>query len=109
MVCRRYAAAVFLLASAAHGAVQRAADPDEGGRLASVWCSNCHWTRPDPHPSAVDAIPSFAAIAARPSMTPTAIAAFLRAPHRNMPDFGLSEQQIRDLGAYILSLRDRPQ
>ena len=54
-----------------------------------------------------DAVPSFMAIAAMPSTTMLSIRAFLHMPHDVMPDYRLSEEQIDDLGAYILGLSGR--
>lgn len=80
---------------------------DDGGRLAAVWCSECHQTGAGTQATANDAIPSFQAIAAMPSTTSMSIRAFLSTSHKVMPDFKLADGEIDDLGAYILSLRVR--
>ena len=82
-------------------------NPDDGRRLSAVWCSECHQTSADAQTLANDAVPSFWAIAAMPSTTSMSIRAFLSTSHKVMPDFKLTDGEIDDLGAYILSLRAR--
>ncbi len=80
-------------------------DVDDGHRLATSWCSGCHQVELRTQATASDAIPSFRAVAAMPSTTSTSIRAFLSTTHTVMPDFKLTNGQIDDVGAYILSLR----
>ncbi len=83
-------------------------DPAEGHQLATAWCSGCHQVDLRTQPVATDAVPSFQAIAAMPSTTSLSIQAFLRSSHAVMPNFRLTEPQIDDVDAYILSQRARP-
>jgi mono/diheme cytochrome c family protein len=80
----------------------RQGDPVEGRRLAEQWCANCHRIAPGGPGPASDAVPSFAAIAARPGRTAEGIATFLRTPHPPMPDHGLTLVQAQDLAAFVL-------
>lgn len=80
-------------------------NPDDGGRLAGAWCSECHQTGPGVQDTANDAVPSFQAVAAMPSTTSMSIRAFLSTSHKVMPNFRLTDVQINDLSAHILSLR----
>ena len=99
-------AVLMILATLAPAAAQEAADAATGAALARTWCSGCHVV--DPQQSrGTDAVPSFAAIAAAPATTPASLHAFLAMPHRPMPDLKLSGQQIDNVAAYILSLRQR--
>jgi mono/diheme cytochrome c family protein len=82
-------------------------DVDDGHRLATSWCSGCHQVELRTQTSASDAIPSFQAVAAMPSTTSMSIRAFLSTTHAVMPDLKLTNGQIDDVGAYILSLRGR--
>jgi len=50
-------------------------------------------------------VPPFATVAASKGMTTTALAVFLSTPHGKMPDYSLSRQQIRDVSAYIMSIK----
>ncbi len=96
---------VLLLASlAVHDAA--AQDIGEGERIARQWCGNCHQIERYPARTS-DAIPSFSAIAQMPSTTQASLAAFLSSSHGRMPDYALTRSEIRDVSAYILSLRDR--
>jgi mono/diheme cytochrome c family protein len=83
-------------------------DPAEGHQLATAWCSSCHQVDPQAQHLATDAVPSFQTIAAMPSTTSMSIRAFLSTTHNVMPNFRLTDPQIEDVGAYILSLRSRP-
>ena len=82
-------------------------DPAEGHQLAATWCSGCHQIDPRAQLLATDAVPSFQAIAAMPSTTAMSIRAFLSTSHSVMPNFHLTDTQISDVAAYILSLRGR--
>jgi len=81
-------------------------DAVEGGRLATMWCASCHQIGPLPGNLASDAVPSFRAVANMSSTTALSIRVFLRTPHPAMPDLMLTEDQIDDIGSYILGLRD---
>ena len=108
--CRAVALAglamVSLLATG-HGRAQTVGDPADGRRLAAAWCSGCHQVDPQPQTLASDAVPSFQAVAAMPSTTSMSIRAFLSTSHAVMPDFKLTDGQIDDISAHILSLRSR--
>jgi cytochrome c len=82
-------------------------DPADGQRIAASTCSSCHQINVQRRDSTNDPVPSFQAIAAMPSTTMLSINVFLRTSHNVMPNIRLSETQITDIGAYILSLRDQ--
>lgn len=97
---------LVMLATAWPAAAQETGDAATGATLARTWCSGCHVV--DPRQSrASDAVPAFAAIANMTSTTSMSLHAFLEMPHGRMPDLKLSGQQIDDVVAYILSLRQR--
>lgn len=89
----------------------------ERGRYVAVkWCAECHRVGPDepsgmrpghvlPPPAGV---PSFMAIVARPRVTAGWLYRFFDEPHLPMPGYRLSEDERRDLIAYMLSLRELP-
>ena len=97
-------AAALMLCS---GQARASGDADQGRRLATSWCSGCHQVGPRTQATASDAIPSFRAVAAMPSTTSMSLRAFLSTTHPVMPDLKLTNGQIDDVGAYILSLRGR--
>ena len=82
-------------------------DPAAGRRIAANSCSSCHQIDVRMRDSTDDPIPSFQAVAAMPSTTMLAINVFLRTSHKAMPNIVLTENEISDISAYILSLRGR--
>jgi mono/diheme cytochrome c family protein len=93
-------AAAFLAAGTA-----RAQDIANGKVIAHVWCSNCHRVDPEEQRAVRYTTPTFSSIALMNSTTRLSLAAFLSTPHGGMPDLTLSRKEIRDVSAYILSLR----
>jgi len=80
----------------------------EGKRLALELCAGCHVVAEDQERPAIDVVPAFAAIARRPDTTEFRIRVFLQdTPHPVMPNFVFTDNEVEDLIAYILSLRDR--
>lgn len=98
--------AASLLALGASDAVAQAPpDPGNGGALARALCRNCHLIDPNHRGPVPDGVPSFMALAARPGIDAEAIkTALLAPPHPLMPDPPLTQAQMRDVAAYILSL-----
>ena len=85
-------------------AAARAQDIAAGQAIAKTWCSNCHSTAAR-DAAARDGVPTLLSIAQMPSTTEIALAAFLTTPHGRMPNFGLTRAEIKNVSAYILSLR----
>ena len=85
--------------------VAAAQSADVGGRLAERWCMGCHVVETGPRDVANDGVPTFPAIAARPSTTAESLDRYLSTAHTNMPDFALSRSERSALVTYILSLR----
>jgi cytochrome c len=96
---------LLLVASASPVAAQAVGDPDAGRHLSQTWCANCHVVSVAQPRGASTGAPSFREIAAQKSVTPMALSAFLQTPHHRMPDLHLSRNEIDDVSAYILSLR----
>jgi mono/diheme cytochrome c family protein len=66
----------------------------------------CHVVEPEPPRAAQSGgVPSFSAIAARPTTTASSLALYLSSGHTNMPDFALSARERDALVAYILGLK----
>ncbi len=76
-----------------------------GRQIAEQWCSACHQIEPAPKTDSDKIPPSFASVAAMSSTTALSLHAFLSNPHGRMPDFALTRAEIRDVSAYILSLK----
>lgn len=79
--------------------------PGVGGTLAEHWCMGCHVIERELPRAAPGGVPSFAAIAAKPSTTADSLDRYLSSAHTHMPDFSLSRSERDALVAYILSLR----
>ncbi|AZO00763.1 c-type cytochrome [Mesorhizobium sp. M9A.F.Ca.ET.002.03.1.2] len=85
----------------------QAQDIQQGRQLAFEVCASCHAVLPGQAQSPVAEAPSFEAIATTPGMTATALHVWLTAhEHPTMPRIILSHQEVRDVSAYILGLRD---
>jgi mono/diheme cytochrome c family protein len=86
---------------------QESGDMPGGRQLALDVCAQCHAVAAGESRSPVAAAPSFQAIAKTPGMTSAALAFWLTAhSHPTMPMIVLSREEVRDVSAYILSLRD---
>jgi mono/diheme cytochrome c family protein len=94
--------AAFL--SAGIAPVSAAESPAAGKALAEHWCASCHLVSPE-QASATTEAPPFATIAERPLAEIEALDTFLAAPHPPMPPVNLTRQEIRDVLAYIASLK----
>jgi cytochrome c len=98
-------AGAVLLPVLAGSAFAQPTNPGRGRDLSQRLCTNCHAT--DAHPSGpmrAD-VPSFAAIAARPDSSAERIAGRIIIPHPAMPGVQLTVAEIRDIVAYIMSLK----
>jgi mono/diheme cytochrome c family protein len=101
---------IALLATLAHLfslGVSAASDVTAGKSLAERWCSNCHLVGPAQQRGTSIGAPPFSAIAQTSSTTPMSLRAFLMRSHPPMPDLHLTRDEIEDVSAYILSLKQR--
>jgi len=80
-----------------------AGNAQAGKALAAQWCQSCHIIGPGVG-VASDGAPPFEEVAADPATNEDGLRAWLFDPHPPMPNLGLSQRQIDDLTAYILSL-----
>ena len=76
-----------------------------GKQLAERWCSSCHVVGPATTQGTSNGAPPFIAVARMASTTAMSLRAFLLTPHARMPDLHLSQDEIDNLTAYILSMR----
>ncbi len=75
---------------------------ENGRRLSERWCAECHAIRPAPGKSRAQ---SFAAIAAKETISAEMIASFLRLPHATMPNVPLRGNDARDIAAFVMSMK----
>jgi mono/diheme cytochrome c family protein len=81
---------------------QNIGDIRQGHQFALYACASCHAV----HQSPLATAPSFEEIANTPGMTEAALNFWLTAQvHPAMPLLKLSSQQVRNVSAYILSMR----
>ncbi|WP_028054503.1 c-type cytochrome [Sinorhizobium medicae] len=84
----------------------QAQDIHEGRQLALEVCAVCHAVLAGQAQSPSAEAPSFEAVAATPGMTAAALNVWLTAQdHPTMPNIVLSQTDVQDVSAYILSLR----
>jgi mono/diheme cytochrome c family protein len=95
----------MLLALLAGPAAAQPGGAQRGHELARRLCVDCHAVEPRPAGPARADVPSFAAIAGRPGVTPERLAGAIIIPHPAMPGVQLTIAEIRDVVAYILSLK----
>jgi mono/diheme cytochrome c family protein len=86
-------------------AAQHVPDAAAGRQMAERWCSSCHVVGPTQQGGTSSGAPPFTAIANMSSTTAMALRVFLMTPHGRMPDLHLSRDEIDNVAAYILSLR----
>jgi len=87
-------------------ATVRPGNAANGQAIAMTWCSACHLVGPATGAaSALADVPTFLALAKRLPTDADVLAAFIANPHPPMPNLGLSQIEIRDLLAYIATLR----
>ena len=78
-----------------------------GFEIAKTWCVNCHLPAREATGTAQTDVPTFPEIADRSDQSASKIENFLFAPSHPMPKLDLSREEIKNLTAYILSLRTK--
>ena len=96
---------LLIVIACAPAALAQQRDPAPGRRIAERDCTLCHEVRPgETGPGAMASAPPFQLVARMPSTTQLALRVFLRTSHAGMPNILLSEAEIDDIVAYIVSL-----
>jgi mono/diheme cytochrome c family protein len=95
--------AAQLIAAAAH-----ADDAAHGGELAHALCAECHLNPGQGEKHGPMGVPGFAAVANRPLQTFDGIVDWLKSVPPMMPNHSLTQDEMYDLAAYIMSLRKTP-
>jgi cytochrome c len=94
----------FWVASNATGQ-NTSGDVAHGLALAERLCVACHVVKHDVPGPRIAGVPSFPTIANLPDQTADRLSGRIMAPHPPMPTIALTAVEIRDLAAYILSLK----
>ena len=80
-------------------------DAEAGIAYAFKHCSECHAVERGDAGSPVIEAPGFDEIANIPGMSELALVSFFQTPHETMPNFVVPTSDVRNLIAYIRSLR----
>jgi cytochrome c len=83
-------------------------DPTRGYQLAQRLCATCHAIDASGTATVNPDVPSFSAIARQPNATAERLAGRIIIPHPAMPNTQLTVTEIRDVIAYILTLKPTP-
>ena len=98
----------LLFGGMASPAQTQTADPAAGEAYAEKVCAQCHAIHPSglsPEPTA----PPFKKVANTPGMTDTALRVWLTTSHPTMPNIVVDPQDMDNVIAYILSLKEQQQ
>lgn len=101
------AAGLIAMPAAAQSPPAEEGDAIAGRDVARTWCVSCHVVEPHPDRAVAGSVPSFMAIADRAGTTKDGLRAFLATQHGRMPNLSLSNTDIENLVAYLLSLKGR--
>jgi mono/diheme cytochrome c family protein len=82
-------------------------DPEAGFVVASEICASCHAITREQAMLPVLEGPRFDDVADTPGMTPMALFVWMRTSHPTMPNIILAPDEVRNVVAYILSLKHR--
>jgi cytochrome c len=96
---------VFVRSAGGQGLHRPAPDTVNGHRLAETLCTSCHIVNPQGSGPAIAGVPSFPAIANHTGQTPERLAGAVIIPHPPMPTIALTNVELRDIVAYILTLK----
>jgi mono/diheme cytochrome c family protein len=96
-------AATTLLASG-YAAMAQDADIEAGGAYAEQVCAACHAVLPNEEFSPLPQAPTFQSVADTPGMTELALSVWLQSSHPTMPNIILTQDELRNVVAYIRSL-----
>lgn len=101
------AALVLIMSAAGAIADDYEGDARKGQEFVRRNCTPCHSVEKGEPARPVHTAPSFQAVADTPGMTAIALMAWFRTPHPTMPDLIIATKDVRDINAYILSLKDQ--
>jgi cytochrome c len=107
MSMKRAVALGVLLTIVTAGLVQ-AQDVSErlkGASFAQQICAECHAIQGGQPRSPNGQAPTFETVAKTPGMTAIALTAILRTSHRTMPNIILTDEDLRNVIAYIMTLK----
>jgi mono/diheme cytochrome c family protein len=102
-ICRAMAGGVALAAVLPAAAAD---DVAKGRELAQALCAQCHLNADQGEKQGPMGIPGFVVVANRPGQTFDGIVLWLKSVPPMMPNHHLTQDEMFDLAAYIMSLRE---
>jgi len=96
--------ALAILVGSQSAQAQETFEARQGRAFAQRICSGCHGVVQGA-PSGTAGAPNFYTIASTPGMSSLALRVALETPHHSMPNLMLTPDELRDITAYIMSLR----
>jgi len=99
------ALATFLVAVTAGPVRAQNVSEQKGATFAQQICAECHAVQAGQPASPNGQAPTFETVAQTPGMTAIALTAILRTSHRTMPNIILADDDLRNVIAYIMSLK----
>jgi mono/diheme cytochrome c family protein len=96
---------VALVAGLGAARAQDAGESSKGHEFARQICAECHAVEKGQPRSPNSQSPTFETIATTPGMTSIALTAALRTSHRTMPNLIVPDDDLKNVIAYVLSLR----
>ena len=97
--------AFLIVVTAGPVRAQSVSEQLKGAAFAQQICAECHAVQPGQPRSPNGQAPTFEIVAKTPGMTAIALTAILRTPHRAMPNIILADDDLRNVIAYIMSLK----
>ena len=86
---------------------QEIGDTELGRQYAEEVCSACHAIHTHQIDSPVEQATPFQSVADASGMTPNALTAWLQTSHPTMPNIIMSDEEMRNVIEYILSLKTK--
>ncbi len=85
---------------------QELGNPTAGQKYAEVTCSECHAVLPNDTASKIAKATAFGTVANSPGMNELAISVWRQTTHLSMPNIVVKPNDMNDVAAYIVSLKD---
>jgi mono/diheme cytochrome c family protein len=97
--------AAAALLTTCHAANAQDAAIEAGAAYAQEVCAACHAVLPNEEISPLPEAPTFQSVADTPGMTELALTVWLQSSHPTMPNIVLAQDDLRNVVAYIHSLK----
>ena len=94
-----------MLITPASQTVAQDADVEAGAAYAGQVCAACHAVLANERHSPLPQAPAFQSVADTPGMTELALSVWLQSSHPTMPNIILEQDDLRNVVAYIRSLK----